>query len=94
MKSNVMWRVLDRVVGRQPNVKRNQYNDNATLLEDLMEFCSPFKKTVVTDLFDVTVTPDKEALVIRITGKNAYGKAACVEWAEEAIAADFQDPDE
>lgn len=94
MKSEAMWRVIDRVLKRQPTVKRNQYADGATLIEDLMEFCSPFKKGHETDLFEVAVVPDKDALVIRITGKNQFGKAAVMQWSEDAVAAEFQDPED
>lgn len=95
MKSKVVQWILHKMLKHDQKVSQG-YSTEGTTLYEMLKWCSPMKPDLDTPekLFDLSVETSNDDLVLRITGRNAWGKAAIIAWHEETVQAELKERDE
>lgn len=95
MKSKVVQWILHKVIKADSKITQG-YATDGTALYEMLKYTSPMKPDLDTPekLFNVSVETSNEDLVLRITGKNSWGRAAIIDWHEETVQAELKDKDE
>lgn len=94
MTSEAIRWITHRVIKLDQKLCDKYGTPSQTLLMTLIQQLTPMHSSKPDELFNLDVETSNDELVIRITGKNAYGRAAIVDWHEQTVQAEFNDKDD
>lgn len=94
MTSEVYRWIMHRVMKPDQKLLDKYGTSSSTVLATLLAQLTPMPTGKPEDLFSVVVETSNDELILRITGKNAWGKAALTDWHEQTVQAEFKVKDD